>query len=495
VIAFRVGPLRRFELRAIARQLGIGGRDLVLTGFFTDRQLAALYRACELFVFPSLYEGAGLPVLEAMSCGAPVAGSQTTSIPELLGEPEGTFDPSDPADIARCVAEVLETPGKLDALRARSVRRVALYTWDRVARETIPAYERAMEVPDRERRPLGSPRRVRKRLAVVTPWSADSSSVAEYSRALVSALAERAEVEVVLQEGDGDAARESCDVRIITEGQFDWRRELRGYDRCLFVIGRSAEHLHALEAMLKAPGVILAHDVHLLPLYAEMHARRRPYDPYWLEDKLIEMYGDRMPRGDLLRVPYDRRERARTLYMTREIQEQADRVLVHSRRQAGIMRLERLEDAAPVEVVPRAIPEAPSAAFARSAAESPVVAIGSSGPKLAEAVARLGKGLSAPVAVQTDPSDTGAAGWSAICDAIAARIPVIVAGAGWQEELPSPVVLPVAANCTSAELAERIEAASGDEALRTEVREAQQTHAAENSFARVAERYAELLEL
>ena len=100
------------RLRVLARSLGIESRNLLLTGFVSDRDLAALYRSCELFVFPSLYEGAGLPILEAMTCGAPVAASRTSAIPELLGDLEATFDPADPADIARCIREVLETPGR-----------------------------------------------------------------------------------------------------------------------------------------------------------------------------------------------------------------------------------------------------------------------------------------------------------------------------------------------------------------------------------------------
>jgi glycosyltransferase involved in cell wall biosynthesis len=467
VIAFRVGPLRRFELRTIARPLGIRSRDLVLTGFVTDRQLAALYRACELFVFPSLYEGAGLPVLEAMSCGAPVAGSNTTSIPELLGDPDGTFDPSDPSDIARSVTEVLRTPGMLEALRERSRRRVELYTWERVARETITGYERAIELPDR--RPRRSPRPARKRLAVVTPWAA-SSAVALYSRALVSALSERAELEVVVEEGDGAGPGGNGAPRVLTEAEFDWRRELRGPHRCLYVIGGSAAHLHALAAMQKGPGVVLAHEVQLLPLYREMHARRHPFDPYWLEDKLIEMYGDRMPHAELMRVPYDRPESGRILYMTKEIQATADRVLVHSRNQAEIMRLDQPDDPAPVEIVPRAIPEEPSASFTRPADGAPVV-------------------------VRSDPSDVGVAAWSAILDAIAARVPVIAIGTDPSEEFPAPAVLPVPAEISSKELADRIDEASRDDVLRSEVREAQDAYAADNSFARVADRYAELLEL
>jgi glycosyltransferase involved in cell wall biosynthesis len=145
VIVCRLPLLRRAQLIAYARRLGIRLSDLVLTGFVPDRELEALYRRCELFVFPSLYEGAGLPVLEAMSCGAPVAASSTSSIPEILGDLEATFDPADPADIARCLAEVLESPDRIDSLRERSRERVRVFTWERVAERTLEGYKRALD--------------------------------------------------------------------------------------------------------------------------------------------------------------------------------------------------------------------------------------------------------------------------------------------------------------------------------------------------------------
>ena len=124
VIACRIGPLRRFELGTFAASLGIGGDEIELTGFVTDQELAALYRACELFIFPSLYEGAGLPILEAMSCDAPVAASNTSSIPELLGDLEATFDPADPADIAAPSPRSSRTPcRRLARERSRRARR------------------------------------------------------------------------------------------------------------------------------------------------------------------------------------------------------------------------------------------------------------------------------------------------------------------------------------------------------------------------------------
>jgi glycosyltransferase involved in cell wall biosynthesis len=154
VIACNLAYLRRFNLRAFARKLGIEPRNFLLTGFVSDRELAALYRGCELFIFPSLYEGAGLPILEAMTCGAPVAVSGVSAMPELLGDMQATFDPKDPADIARCIREIVEDPALLDALRERSQRRAAFYTWERVARRTIEGYERALDMALKPMEPL-----------------------------------------------------------------------------------------------------------------------------------------------------------------------------------------------------------------------------------------------------------------------------------------------------------------------------------------------------
>ena len=152
VIVCNLAQHLRFSLRVFARRLGIESRNLLLTGFVSDRDLAALYRSCELFVFPSLYEGAGLPILEAMTCEAPVAASGVSAMPELLGDREATFDPANPADIARCIREVIGDPATLESLRERSKRRVALYTWERVAKRTLEGYERALETPLRPAR-------------------------------------------------------------------------------------------------------------------------------------------------------------------------------------------------------------------------------------------------------------------------------------------------------------------------------------------------------
>jgi glycosyltransferase involved in cell wall biosynthesis len=145
VIACEIPFLRRQELKAQARSLGVEAGQMALVGYVTDRQLAALYRSSDLFVFSSLYEGAGLPILEAMSCGTAVAVSGVSAMPELLGDEDATFNPADPEDMARCIGDVLSTPGRLERLRERSCRQARVHTWARVARKTLDGYARSLE--------------------------------------------------------------------------------------------------------------------------------------------------------------------------------------------------------------------------------------------------------------------------------------------------------------------------------------------------------------
>jgi len=515
VIAFRVGPMRKFELRVAAQPLGIKPRDLIFTGFVTDEQLAALYRSCELFVFPSLYEGAGLPILEAMSCGAPVAASNTTSIPELLGDLEATFDPADPADIARRIREALETPGELDRLRERSRKRVRLYTWERVAELTLPAYEKALEQP----LPTAPVRRVakpgRKRLAFVTPWPPQDSPEAAHSRRLAAELAEHADLEVIVRtDTNGQPYDRSLEGKAVlrTDAEFRWMRELRRYDACLLVLGNSLEHLHALETMLWAPGVVLCHDVQLLDLYREMGRIRNFWDPFWLEIKLAQQYGDRHSVDELKLLPYDETAGER-FSMTGDVQTHAQRVLVHSRHQADLLRLDRPPAAAPTEVVPFAIPRfAPPADGHR--ADPPLILAtgsGSSSPALRTAFATVveahpgarfevvdelgGHPLEADLAIRLQADPEGGRASADVAKLIAGGVPTIVSELGWQGELPDQVVLKVAPDSDAGALAERMGEALTNEELRRAVRSAQERFAGENSYSRVAERYAELLSL
>ncbi len=113
----------------------------------SDVQLATLYGTCGVFVFPSRYEGFGLPVLEAMACGAPVVASSASAIPEAAGGAALLFDPDDPGALAIALERVLGDPDLRADLVERGRVRAAERTWTDVARETVKLYERATMSP------------------------------------------------------------------------------------------------------------------------------------------------------------------------------------------------------------------------------------------------------------------------------------------------------------------------------------------------------------
>jgi glycosyltransferase involved in cell wall biosynthesis len=133
---------RRPELFDLARRVGVERRAQFI-GVVDDRRLVELYQQATLFVFPSLYEGFGFPVLEAMACGCPVVCSNASSLPEIAGEAAVLVDPLDCDALARSIERVLSDPALRDTLRLRGSAQAARFSWDRTAREVVAVYERA----------------------------------------------------------------------------------------------------------------------------------------------------------------------------------------------------------------------------------------------------------------------------------------------------------------------------------------------------------------
>lgn len=114
------------------------------TGFIPDEDLPALYNGADVFVYPSLYEGFGLPPLEAMACGCPVVASNVSAVPEVVGSAGRLVDPYDVTAITEAVLEVLGNETLARSLRAVGLERAAQFSWRRCAEQTLEAYRRAL---------------------------------------------------------------------------------------------------------------------------------------------------------------------------------------------------------------------------------------------------------------------------------------------------------------------------------------------------------------
>ena len=137
----RYGSLRRSVEAAGIRH------EVRFFGFVPDRTLAALYRLASVFAFPSLYEGFGLPPLEAMACGTPVVTSRISSLPEVVGDAAILVDPYSVKDIALGMERVLGDPALCAELRARGIARAQGFSWDRSVRAVHAAYMKLLGVP------------------------------------------------------------------------------------------------------------------------------------------------------------------------------------------------------------------------------------------------------------------------------------------------------------------------------------------------------------
>jgi len=126
----------------------VKGRDfgdrLRWTGYVSDEDLCALYSSCRAFIYPSIYEGFGLPPLEAMACGAPVISSRIPSISEVLGDAAHLVSPSDVEELSQGIIELWENSAERRRLSEAGLARAAEFSWERTARQTREVYEAAL---------------------------------------------------------------------------------------------------------------------------------------------------------------------------------------------------------------------------------------------------------------------------------------------------------------------------------------------------------------
>lgn len=247
------------NLKIEAKSVGLSPDDLVFTGYVSDNDLVKLYNICKLFVFPSWHEGFGLPVLEAMSCGAAVIGANTSSLPELINNEDALFNPFSEESIAHKITDVLTKENLLQSLKKTGLRKSKLFSWDRVGKNALKALQskdsRELSIQ------VGKAQKHRQRLAFVSPLPPEKTGIADYSAELLPALSFYYDIDVVVTQSkiSDQWVKKNCQIR--TAEYFLENNEQ--YDRVIYQFGNSPFHEYMYDLLNQIPGTICLHDFYI----------------------------------------------------------------------------------------------------------------------------------------------------------------------------------------------------------------------------------------
>lgn len=320
-----IQPPDRKRLLQLAKKEGLWRDELVITGFVSEKDLLALYNSCKLFVFPSWYEGFGLPALEAMTCGRAVIGSNTSSVPEVIGREDALFDPLDDKAIARKIEEVLTNDDYRAVLECHGLTQAKKFSWEQTARRAWQALEAFVTQRSRVVSASVLPMMAqRPRLAYVSPLPPEPSGIADYSAELLPELAQYYDIEVIVAQNDVSApwVCANCPIHDI-----NWfRSNARRFDRVIYHFGNCVFHSHMFDLLKEIPGVVVLHDFFLSDIVAQMDING--VKPHAWAQALVYAHG-----WSALQARYQRKDSdvvVRTYPCNLEVLQQAHGVIVHS---------------------------------------------------------------------------------------------------------------------------------------------------------------------
>ncbi|MBD2725439.1 glycosyltransferase [Nostoc sp. FACHB-892] len=271
VVACKVSENFSKEINSLASKLEIK-KSIILTNYVTDEELRALYSTCSLFVFPSFYEGFGLPLLEAISCGAPAIASNNSSLPEILGSNELLFDPYSPYDMARIMQKVLSDESFRKKNSEDALQQSAKFSWESVAKNILDVFQ--------EHEPLNkvsiSFNRVTRvnqkpQIAFFSPFPPAKSGIADYTQDLLPSLGQH--INLDLYHDDSYLPDINISNNLFSHSEFEERLKCQAYEGIIYQIGNSSYHSYMYSQLMRYSGISVLHDYYLGGLINYMEAR------------------------------------------------------------------------------------------------------------------------------------------------------------------------------------------------------------------------------
>jgi len=229
--------------------------NVILTGLISDDELVALYNAATMIVHPSRYEGFGLPVVEAMQCGAPVITTTASSLPEVGGDAAILVDPDDIQGFADAIAEVLANPARRKEMRRRGLEYVQKFNPNQLGRNTIESYHKALET----RQTTQSSERPR--VAMWTSLPPLNCGIADYTVELMEYLSPSYDISIFVDDGYLPSADLLQDYSIQHYSSFERRSIQNPFDSIIYQMGVSFMHDYMYDYIRMYPGLVVIHDL------------------------------------------------------------------------------------------------------------------------------------------------------------------------------------------------------------------------------------------
>ncbi|OSS42404.1 glycosyl transferase, group 1 family protein [Desulfurella amilsii] len=262
VITGKIADETKHDLSVYAKKFNIGNNQLIFTPYLKDDDLIALYNLCKLFVYPSLYEGFGLPPLEAMACQAATIGSNSTSIPEVIGRQDALFDPFSAKSISDKIYEALTNDSFLNSLKEHALKQAKKFSWNESAKRAIEAFE-IIHQNHNSRKPISADSKLsyKPRLAFLSPLPPERSGISNYSKELLPELALYYDICLIVDQPNVEDAYLKANFSIHDIPWFE--ANIKKFDRILYQFGNSPFHKHMFLLLKKYPGVVVLHDFYL----------------------------------------------------------------------------------------------------------------------------------------------------------------------------------------------------------------------------------------
>lgn len=351
VIVCNITEASKISYQRQAAQMGLSAEDLVFTGYVSDEEMASLYRESAAFIFPSLYEGFGLPLVEAMAHGAAVIGSDNSSMREIINRTDAVFNAEDPQDIARVLNNVLTDRYFARELSEYGLKRAQDFSFEKSGKIALEAFDEALA----RVRCAGTDGVVQglvpmKRLAYLSPLPPDESGVATYSAGFLPYLARYFNIDIYIEGPVSSDLYLNSTMRIFHVSELD--AVASNYDAILYEFGNSHFHKHMFDLLARCPGVVTLHDGLMCDIAMHMPMLTPDVDYFFREG--LYSHGPRFRR---LWLDEGKKNQIMTLLpCTKRFLNNAIGVISHSSYNLDLCRTHYPEGVrAPYRIVPQAI--------------------------------------------------------------------------------------------------------------------------------------------